>query len=180
MNSILEHRKWCIEQHANTNHMYDNYLPYEFHLRMVDSVAQRYIHLIPDVLSPTGYPLKTACLNAVWGHDLIEDARKSYNDIKNVLGTSAADIIYAVTNEKGKNREERANDTYYKGIRETPGAVFVKLCDRIANVQYSKMTSDKMFMLYKKENPHFIESLGYSDSYLIEMFDELNLNFQVK
>jgi hypothetical protein len=56
--------------------------------------------------------------------------------VKNHLDEGAADIIYAVTNDKGKNRKERAGVKYYEGIRKTPGAVFVKLCDRIANVQY--------------------------------------------
>ena len=74
---------------------------------------------------------------ACWGHDLIEDTRVSYNDCVKALGEIPASIIYAVSNEKGKNRKERANDKYYAGIRETPGALFVKLCDRIANVQYS-------------------------------------------
>jgi hypothetical protein len=81
--------------------------------------------------------------------------------VKNHLGQDAADIIYAVTNEKGKNRKERANDKYYEGIRNTPGAVFVKLCDRIANVQYSKMTGSRMFEMYKKENDDFLTSLGF-------------------
>lgn len=66
-----------------------------------------------------------------------------------------------MSNEKGKTRAERANDKYYEGIRNTPGAVFVKLCDRIANVQYSKMTKSRMFEMYKKENLHFTKSLGF-------------------
>jgi (p)ppGpp synthase/HD superfamily hydrolase len=113
---------------------------------------------------------------------LIEDCRVSYNDVKEQLGQEAADIIYAVTNEKGKNRKERANDKYYEGIRNTPGAVFVKLCDRIANVQYSKMTKSRMFEMYKKENDDFIVRLGYVYSnthpyfemfnYLINLFNE--------
>ena len=31
--------QWCLDQHRNTNHMYDTYLPYEFHLRMVHQVG---------------------------------------------------------------------------------------------------------------------------------------------
>lgn len=163
--------EWCIDQHKNTNHQYDVYLPYEFHLRMVNQVAQDFKHLLDDTkdyFSGETYrgpkqdqvTLRQACLNATWGHDLIEDCRVSYNDVKNHLGQEAADIIYAVSNEKGKTRKERANDKYYEGIRNTPGAVFVKLCDRIANVQYSKMTKSRMFEMYKKENKHFTESLG--------------------
>ena len=183
--------KWCIEQHRSTNHFYDTYLPYEFHLRMVNQVAQDFKHLLDDTKDYfTGEPyrgprqeqvtLRDACLRATWGHDLIEDCRVSYNDVKTHLGQEAADIVYAVTNEKGKNRSERANDKYYEGIRNTPGAVFVKLCDRIANVQYSKMTKSRMFEMYKKELDGFVVKMGYDDSnthpyyemfsYLINLF----------
>lgn len=143
--------EWCIEQHRKTNHFYDAYLPYEFHLRMV---VQNCIMF--SKLSKIDYvDLELACL----GHDLIEDCRVSYNDCKEQLGEVAADIIYAVSNEKGKNRKERANDKYYEGIRNTEGATFVKLCDRIANVQYSKLTKSRMFDMYKKENKEFVEKL---------------------
>jgi (p)ppGpp synthase/HD superfamily hydrolase len=171
---------WIIDKHSSTNHMYDTYLPYEFHLRMVANVAKEFLHLIPD--GPILKPSHETILLAAWGHDLIEDTRTSYNDVKELLGKEVADIIYALTNEKGKNRKERANDKYYEGIRNTKGAVFVKLCDRIANVQYSKMTKSRMFEMYKKENDDFMVRLGYDDTnthpyfkmfaYLTNLFDE--------
>lgn len=188
---------WCIEQHASTNHMYDTYLPYEFHLRMVAHIADRWKHLLDDEVDYfTGkkeydrgrdvtVTLRTACLRAAWGHDLIEDCRVSYNDVREILGQEAADIVYAVTNEKGKSRKERANDKYYEGIRNTKGAVFVKLCDRIANVQYSKMTGSRMFEMYKKENLDFTKSLGlredraeYSGHEYYKMYKYLNDLFE--
>jgi (p)ppGpp synthase/HD superfamily hydrolase len=173
MMSKLEN--WCINQHRNTNHMYDTYLPYEFHLRMVYQIGLKYKHILDDTKDYyTGEPyrgphqeqvtLKSACLTACWGHDLIEDCRVSYNDVVSNLGLEAADIVYALTNEKGKSRNDRANDRYYEGIRNTPGAVFVKLCDRIANVQYSSMTGSRMFEMYKKENNNFMIKLGRYDS----------------
>jgi (p)ppGpp synthase/HD superfamily hydrolase len=175
--------QWCIDQHRNTNHFYDKYLPYEFHLRMVAQAYEDFKHLlnydkdyytsetITDRVEQVSEGM--ACYLAIWGHDLIEDTRTSYNDVKNVLGQESADIIYAVTNLRGKTRSERAGDEYYKLIRETKGATFVKLCDRIANVQYSKMTKSRMFEMYKKENDHFMKQLGYSikkDHELDEMF----------
>jgi (p)ppGpp synthase/HD superfamily hydrolase len=163
--------EWCIEKHHLTNHYYDTYLPYEFHLRMVNTVAKDFSHLLDNKLdyvsgveafnrddSVTEYD---ACMNAIWGHDLIEDTRTSYNDINQFMGQEAADIIYAVTNEKGKRRKDRANDKYYEGIRNTKGAIFVKLCDRIANVQYSKLTKSRMFEQYRNENENFLKQLGY-------------------
>lgn len=143
--------QWCIDRHKETNHFYDTYLPYEFHLRMVVQVCEDFSHLMPNWWDT----VKLAC----WGHDLIEDTRCSYNDIKNILGNDVADIIYAVTNEKGKNRSERANDKYYNGITNQHGATFVKLCDRIANVQYSRLTKSKMLSMYRKENDNFVHRL---------------------
>lgn len=154
---------WVLEQHKSTNHLYSDYLPYEFHLRMVVNVAKQFGRLVVDICNDgTGLTGEDILLGA-WGHDTIEDTRVSYNDVVKQLGPKAADIIYAVTNEKGKNRKERANDKYYEGIRNTPGAVFVKLCDRIANVQYSKMTGSRMFEMYKKENDDFLTKLGFVD-----------------
>lgn len=151
---------WILKQHKDTNHMYDTYLPYEFHLRMVSNVAQEFIKYVPN-LNDGETSFRDDVILAAWGHDLIEDTRTSYNDVREVLGHTPAEIIYAVSNEKGKTRKERANDKYYQGIRSTPGAVFVKLCDRIANVQYSKMSGSRMFEMYKKENSNFIQQLGW-------------------
>lgn len=180
--------QWCIDKHKETNHQYDKYLPYSFHLRMVDTVGQEYKHLLDDKYDYFSgqeewymrrdehcITLRTACLRALPGHDLIEDCRVSYNDCKSILGQEAADIIYAVTNEKGKTRGERANDKYYEGIVDTPGAVFVKLCDRIANVQYGILTKSRMTEMYKKENANFVTKLGYTpDHELAVMFHYLN------
>jgi (p)ppGpp synthase/HD superfamily hydrolase len=165
--------QWIFKQHEDTNHMYDTYLPYSFHLRMVTNAAKDYIHLLPK-------NLQHSALLAAWGHDLIEDTRVSYNDVKEHLGQEAADIVYAVTNEKGKNRKERGGVKYYEGIRQTPGAVFVKLCDRIANVQYSKMTKSRMFEMYKKEHQDFELMIGrYTQNKDLEpMFEYLSNLFE--
>jgi (p)ppGpp synthase/HD superfamily hydrolase len=163
--------QWIFKQHDDTNHMYDTYLPYSFHLRMVSNVAKDYIHLLPK-------NLQVPAILAAWGHDLIEDTRVSYNDVRKELGYDAAEIVYAVSNEKGKNRKERANEKYYKGICETPSATFVKLCDRIANVQYSKMTKSRQFEMYKEENENFTNSLkNYTGGDLEELFNYLNSLF---
>lgn len=195
-NSIINHCiRWCISKHQQTNHLYDDYLPYEFHLRMVHTNYKKFDYLLDNLFLInrfTGYneslqfnnfndttTLRKSCKIAAYGHDLLEDTRTSYNDVKNVLGVHIADIIYAVTNEKGKNRAERANSKYYEGIRNTPGAVFIKLCDRIANVEYSKMTISKMYNTYKEENESFIANLETEKNKkeLAPMFDYLKSLF---
>lgn len=149
--------------------MYDKYLPYEFHLRMVARVYEmfKYLLLPEENLFDS---IETAC----WGHDLIEDCRVSYNDCVEHLGREVAEIIYAVTNNKGRNREERADAKFYYEMRFVPGATFVKLCDRIANIQYSKMTGSRMYDMYREEKGEFIKRIGikYPDmlNYLINLF----------
>lgn len=164
--------KWCIDKHKETNHFYDAYLPYEFHLRMVAQVAVDFLPQMDFKLKFVHAEIQLAC----FGHDLIEDCRVSYNDCKEQLEEITANIIYAVTNDKGKNRKERAGENYYRGIQNTIGATFVKLCDRIANVQYSKLTKSRMFEMYKKENQQFVQYL-YHDNYKI-MFDYLDELFK--
>ncbi|MEM7658224.1 MAG: phosphohydrolase [Bacteroidota bacterium] len=90
-------------------------------------------------------------LAACWCHDLIEDARETYNDVKKVLGEPVAELVYALTNEKGRTRAERANEKYYAGIRSTPYATLIKVCDRIANVRHSKAKGSRMFQVYGME-----------------------------
>ena len=195
MNTIdlIRKKEWCIEQHRRVNQYYSEYLPYEFHLRMVYQAAKDFSHLVDNkdyLKDPKNdgnenfISFKDACEIACFGHDLLEDVHSiSYNDVTKELGQAAADIIYAVTNEKGKNRKERANLKYYEGIRNTPGAVFVKLCDRIANAQYGKLTKSSQFEMYKKENQGFIISLGKLKGEAHEydeMFNYLNDLFESK
>lgn len=153
---ILKTRDYAIKAHAGTNHLYDG-KPYEFHLQMVFDVAVEFIDKVGiKKLDDIHEIIGAAC----WGHDLIEDCRQTRNDVlKATENEEVTEIIYALTNDKGRTRKERAGENYYKGIRETKGAVFVKLCDRIANVTYSKQTGESMLEKYKLENPEFLHYL---------------------
>lgn len=144
--------RYAREKHIDTNHMYDN-KSYEVHLWMVVDTAKMFIHYIPEVK-------RDVVIAACWLHDTIEDCRVTYNDIKSEFGEEIAEIVYALTNEKGRNRKERANEKYYKGIVDTPFATFVKLCDRAANIKYSLENKSGMYKKYKQEHSDFILSLG--------------------
>ena len=73
------------------------------------------------------------------------------------------DVIPMFFGGKGRTRAERAGEKYYKGIRETPYAPFVKMCDRLANISYSCSQDDsdngRMKKIYKEEVPHFLNSI---------------------
>lgn len=146
-------RSYALQCHQATNHFYDD-KPYSFHLQMVVKAAEQFF---TEAHSEEARDMIRA---GCWVHDVIEDCRQTYNDVKDAVNEDVAELAYALTNEKGRNRAERANEKYYAGIRATPYATYVKLCDRIANVTYSKQFGNKgMWKKYRKENAHFIEQL---------------------
>lgn len=157
MENIIEKaRNYAINCHKNTNHLYDD-KPYEVHLNMVFNEALNFIGLIKEVDSCDTY--LNNFLAAAWVHDVIEDCRETYNDVLKATNKEVADLAYALTNEKGKNRKERASDKYYEDMKNVPHAVLLKVCDRIANLKYSISTNSKMLKVYIDENTKFCESL---------------------
>lgn len=168
--------EWAFKAHDDTNHLYDGYLPYGFHLRMTIKVGTYFQTIIP--VGKLGTVL-CACA----GHDLIEDTRKSYNDIYEALVSfgysidstkEICELIFAVSNETGRNRKERANAHYYWKIRNTPLAKFVKMCDKIANVRYGVWHNSDKLGMHKKEHEYFLEQMQLEPMYK-PMLDELNI-----
>jgi (p)ppGpp synthase/HD superfamily hydrolase len=162
---INKAKAFAIGCHEETNHLYGEDLPYSHHLQMVYDFGLKYYHLLPE-------NDRAFALAACWTHDTIEDCRQTYNDIKNHLGVEVAEITYALTNEKGKNRKERANDKYYSEMKKIPAAVFVKICDRLANVKHSKNTGSRMIEAYRKEYEAFSNQLMTLK--FVSMFQELH------
>lgn len=151
-----------IRAHKAVNHKYDGH-SYTFHLKSAVNVGFIFLYLIPK-------KDQEDVIGGIWEHDTEEDANLTYNDIKKVTNERVANIAHACTNEKGKNRAERANEKYYTDIRETEYATFVKLCDRIANVEHSKNKKSRMFDVYKKEYQHFKDSLYTKNDPYIPMW----------
>lgn len=177
MTIAQSYREFAIKAHSSTRHFYSEYIPYRYHLEMVNAAFHKFKYLLGN----DGNYFQQIVEAAAWGHDMIEDCRITYNDVVNYhpLGKEVADIIYALTNEKGKTRSERANNKYYEGIKNTEGAIFVKLCDRIANVTFGLGLNSSMVKKYKEEGPSFREHL-YDVRYN-EMFNYLDeLYKQVK
>jgi (p)ppGpp synthase/HD superfamily hydrolase len=168
LRDIYEIKKFAIKCHKDVNHKLDN-KPYSVHLNLVFEFACKYAYLL-------SYKDAVCALKSAWTHDTIEDCRKTYNDIKVKCGEDVADVTYALSNEKGKNRKERANDKYYYGIRKILVARFEKICDRLANTKYANSVGSKMVKCYKKEQLHFREEL-YRGGSFEPMFDEIESYF---
>lgn len=149
---VVKARAFAIQAHdVDANQKY-NGMPYSYHLGMVVGVAEDHIHCI----APAWHG---EVLAACWLHDAIEDARITYSTLRHEFSAEVADLVYACTNEKGRTRKERANDKFYQELRATPYACFVKMCDRIANVQFSVKHNSPQVAMYRKENDYFIQRL---------------------
>ena len=152
-------KKHAIACHRMMNHKYDGDKDYEFHLSMAIKIGKFFEDNIPE-------KDRGIVFAAIWSHDTLEDCQLlcSFSDLTKLLGSQVSFIVKSVTTGTG-TRKERFTDEYYKGIRETQYATFVKLCDRIANVQHSLNTKKPILDMYKKEHKHFKEMLYMKDEY---------------
>lgn len=150
-------RAIAIEAHTACNQRYGD-LPYVTHLADVAANAIAFaplLHLSDD---------RDVAVASAWLHDVLEDTHTTYNDLKQALtdqgfGVSAEEVcenVYALTNDKGRTRSERAGEAYYAGIRSRPVALFVKLCDRLANLQ----NGGDMLAKYRAEHRSFADRLN--------------------
>jgi (p)ppGpp synthase/HD superfamily hydrolase len=89
-------------------------------------------------------------LAAAYGHDLIEDAKVSYNNIMEASNKDVADIILAVTDVNEANRLLRHLNTMGKTVKDYR-AIILKLCDILANATYSKEHGSSMHEKYVEE-----------------------------
>ena len=162
MKSIEEAKIYARKKHVGQ--MYGNYY-YDKHL-----------HDVSHVLTEFGFSKNSSPVLhiAAYLHDILEDTGTSYNDIKKRFEELAAEIVYALTDELGRNRKERADKTHPK-IKGFLEATIIKLADRIANSRESKRTGSDLYKMYKKEFKSFKEHLYYDfgDERVDNMWNEL-------
>ena len=166
--------RFCYHQHDEAcNQKYDE-LPFSFHLKMVKAQAEKFVDLFyPNNTVDMSY--KRALIFAgCAGHDLIEDARISFNDIKDKMGPDVAEIIFLCTEMRGRNRGERKNDQFYNDLVKNELAVFVKLCDIMANSLYSVLSNSTMLKKQKEEWSGIRIKLFPFHQQFVMMFDYLD------
>ena len=155
---VKEAAYFAISAHGNQT--YDGY-PYYYHLEEVVDILREF-GFTEDKYIISGYL-----------HDAMEDTAVSYNDIKEKFGIEVAEIVYAVTDELGRNRKERKAKTYPK-IKENKDAIIVKLGDRISNMRNSLLKGHKMSEMYIKEYKEFRSALDTNDWTLDGLWGELD------
>lgn len=154
---VFNARNFAIKAHGDQT--YSDGEPYSFHLAAVSCVARK-------------YKLSEIIQVAAWLHDVLEDTEVTRKQLEEQFGKLVADLVWAVTDEKGKNRAERAKKTWPKIRCAGRDAVALKLCDRIANVEASIGTS--YMKMYEKEYEAFKRALYEPYEGLDEMWNRLD------
>lgn len=163
---VAEAEKFAVLAHAGQE--YGDH-PYIVHPAAVAGVLRRFGVVDENLLA------------AAYLHDTMEDTGTKYQDLLDIFGKDVAELVYAVTNELGRDRQEKAAKTLPKTAAAGPRAVMLKLADRIANVQACiEAKADpnirRKLLTYIREHPGFQETLGAVEhrAPLKAMFEELN------
>jgi (p)ppGpp synthase/HD superfamily hydrolase len=111
---------------------------------------------------------------AAWLHDTVEDTQVTVDEVRAAFGDDVAAIVDAVTTQAGPDRTSR-NALTYPRIVAIPGAVTVKLADRIANVEACWSNQSYKLFRYRDEYPGFREAMR-DDAHLptLAMWDHLD------
>ena len=150
--SKIEHAR-TVAEHAHGDQTYAGIYPYMKHLEDVVDVLRRFGQSSRSPISDPSiaqYPWTPTLVMAAYLHDTLEDTLLSYSDIRKEFGERVAEIVYAVTNERGRNRKERHEKTYPK-ILADEDAITLKIADRIANIEHG----GRLVGMYRKEWPEF-------------------------
>ncbi len=168
-------------------------IPYSKHLEAVAAQAMKFYKcfealpafskIFPEKLSPAVTQHSAILLEHIlitaWGHDLIEDARMSFNDVKKQFGIIPAKAILAMTEFPGETREERHPKQYWDNILANPLAAYVKLCDIIANVSWGLLFGSSMSKKYKTEWHHRKNSFRVAYPQFADMYETLETLFEL-
>lgn len=117
---------------------------------------------VTSVLSEFGHR-SNLLLAAGWLHDIIEDTSVNYHTVADVAGAEVAEIVYAVTDELGRNRKERKARSLPKLIKND-NAILVKLSDRIANARDAYVNRRELFEMYRAGYNDFKTAIYYENT----------------
>lgn len=162
--------EFAKKRHDETNCSYDE-KSYYVHVKMVEDTVDEYKDIFIEEYDYRVTRDAASC------HDLIEDARLTFNNVRDASNIDVAKIVLAVTDVPEENRLLRHLMTMGKTVKDYR-AIILKLCDIHANALYSKNNGSSMYKKYKKEyeyrRPIFMTALKwYEEHFNLENVDRL-------
>lgn len=129
-------------------------LPYVMHLSFVST------EIIAALSAEKGYDENFA-LQCALLHDVIEDTKVTYDQVKEEFGEAVADAVLALSKDKTIAKHLRMTDSLRR-IRQRPREVWmVKLADRISNLlPPPSHWAKERIARYREEAVEILDSLG--------------------
>jgi (p)ppGpp synthase/HD superfamily hydrolase len=156
LNKIADYAKKCYAD-ANCSYGDDNG-SYMIHIDIVINFLMKHLSVFKSVDDCN------ATIGAAYTHDLIEDAKQTYNNICDICGKDVADIALSVTDVPAENRLMKHLLTMGKTVRDYR-AIILKMSDIFANASYSKANHNSMYPKYVEEyayrKPIFKKALAW-------------------
>ena len=141
-NKIADYAK---KRYAGANCTYgDDEGSYMIHIDMVIDFLIKHLNVFTSINDCN------AVIGAAYTHDLIEDAKQTYNLIYDICGKDVADITLSVTDVPAKNRLMKHLLTMGKTVQNYRG-IILKMADIYANASYSKTNHSSMYPKYVEE-----------------------------
>lgn len=176
--------KTVFDLHSKENKNY-GILPYSVHLTVTVNNIIKYSEYLNEELTDEEL---FVLIIAGFYHDTLEDLSVTYNELHDIflnklnIKISLIDdiltLVKSLSTQKTGTRKERHSDSYYKQIRETKFASFIKMCDRVANLQLIYPYSINKLAMYQKESISFLSSLNLNEipNELIKEYENLLQN----
>ena len=166
---LTDARSLAVRAHDGAGQRYAG-RPYSVHLQGVVRAVRQYEYLLAAPLRPLAQPV-------AWLHDFVEDGYGTHANLLQLFGAPIADEAQLLVSSTGTTRRERHDDAYYDRLATSPLATFVKLCDRLANVEYGGTMMHK----YAREQAHLEAHLDVEGRYpdLLPLLDALRQALQV-
>lgn len=151
-----------VAELVHRNQTYDSVFPYMKHIIDVVDVLKRFGITQPKYLIAAAL------------HDSLEDGAISYTKLKRHFGEEIAEMVYCVTDEMGRTRDEKKRKTLPKTASNSD-AVIIKLADRIANIEHGGKVD-----MYAKEYKAFKDALYHPDRFALPMWVHLEKLLKIK
>lgn len=149
----MDAKEFAVRAHGDQKY---GPFPYSYHL---DKVAKKVLEFQSD-----GESLFVA-MKLAYLHDVVEDTKVTLEDIEKEFGTFIRDCVDVLTDEPGPSRKVRKDLTIAK-FKEVPKgdsrciALFVKGCDRMANIDEALIMMDRdTLKMYAKEGDSFLDAI---------------------
>ena len=117
------------------------------------------VHLerVAEILQTLGFnePLTQA---AAWLHDTLEDTQTTYEELETNFGIEIAYAVWAISSPESQDRITQIK-TVLSRVMSSEIGLIVKLADRIANTEASKANNPKLYEMYAREYPLFVQHL---------------------